>query len=82
MLGRPSFFVAFLLGAIVAETPHRHQVERTFEGMRDIFSAVFFVAIGLQIDARELWREAPLILGIAAVTLLARPMAVACDSCV
>jgi CPA2 family monovalent cation:H+ antiporter-2 len=53
---------AFLFGAIVAETPHRHQVERTFEGMRDIFSAVFFVAIGLQIDARELWREAPLIL--------------------
>ena len=23
---------AFLLGTIVAETPHRHQVERTFEG--------------------------------------------------
>jgi CPA2 family monovalent cation:H+ antiporter-2 len=68
---------AFLFGAIVAETPHRHQVERTFEGMRDIFSAVFFVAIGLQIDAREVWREAPLILGIAAFTLLARPVAVA-----
>lgn len=67
---------AFLLGAIVAETPHRHQVERTFEGMRDVFSAVFFVAIGLQIDARELWRQAPLILGIAGFTLLARPVAV------
>lgn len=68
---------AFLLGAIVAETQHRHQVERTFEGMRDVFSAVFFVAIGMQIDARELWREAGLILGIAAFTLLARPLAVA-----
>ncbi len=31
---------AFLLGTIVAETPHRHQVERTFEGMRDVFSAL------------------------------------------
>ena len=41
---------AFLLGTIVAETPHRAQVERLFEGMRDIFSAVFFVAIGMQID--------------------------------
>ncbi len=68
---------AFLLGTIVAETPHRHQVERTFEGMRDVFSGVFFVAIGMQIDARELWREAPLILGVAAFTLAARPVAVA-----
>src|SRR5688572_13740998 len=67
---------AFLLGTIVAETPHRHQVERTFEGMRDVFSAVFFVAIGMQIDARELWEHGALILGVAAFTLLARPVAV------
>ena len=67
---------AFLLGTIVAETPHRHQVERTFEGMRDVFSAVFFVAIGMQIDARDLWKEVGLISGIAAFTLVARPFAV------
>jgi CPA2 family monovalent cation:H+ antiporter-2 len=67
---------AFLLGTIVAETPHRHQVERTFEGMRDVFSAVFFVAIGLQIDVRELWTSAGLIAGVAAFTLVARPLAV------
>jgi len=67
---------AFLLGTIVAETPHRHQVERTFEGMRDVFSAVFFVAIGLQIDVRELWASAGLITGVAAFTLVARPVAV------
>ncbi len=67
---------AFLLGTIVAETPHRHQVERTFEGMRDVFSAVFFVAIGLQIDVRELWGTAGLIAGMATFTLLARPLAV------
>ncbi|PAW67920.1 MAG: hypothetical protein B9S34_03920 [Opitutia bacterium Tous-C1TDCM] len=68
---------AFLLGTIVAETPHRHQVERTFEGMRDVFSGVFFVAIGMQIDARELWREGLVILGVAGFTLAARPVAVA-----
>jgi monovalent cation:H+ antiporter-2, CPA2 family len=67
---------AFLLGTIVAETSHRHQVERTFEGMRDVFSAVFFVAIGMQIDARELWKEGVMIAGVAAFTLLARPLAV------
>lgn len=67
---------AFLLGTIVAETPHRHQVERLFEGMRDVFSAVFFVAIGMQIDPRHLWSELGVILGVAAFVLVARPIAV------
>jgi K+:H+ antiporter len=67
---------AFLLGTIVAETPHRHQVERSFEGMRDVFSAVFFVAIGLQIDLHELWRAGGLIVLVTAFTVVARPIAV------
>jgi len=67
---------AFLLGIIVAETPHRHQVERTFEGMRDVFSAVFFVAIGMQIDVHDFLQAGGLIAGVAAFTLLARPLAV------
>ncbi|HWL17300.1 MAG TPA: cation:proton antiporter, partial [Opitutus sp.] len=66
---------AFLLGTIVAETAHRHQVERTFEGMRDIFTAVFFVAVGMQIDPRILWSQAGLIAGVGAFTLVARPLA-------
>lgn len=66
---------AFLLGTIVAETPHRHQVERTFEGMRDVFSAVFFVAIGMQIDVRQVWDSAGLIVGVALFALAVRPFA-------
>jgi monovalent cation:H+ antiporter-2, CPA2 family len=72
---------AFLLGIIVAETPHRHQVERTFEGMRDVFSAVFFVAIGMQIDMRDMIPLAGLILGVSAFTLIARPLAVTSGLC-
>lgn len=59
---------AFLLGAIVAETPHRTQVDRAFEGMRDVFSAVFFVAIGMLIDlkaAAHLWWLALLLTAVA-----------------
>lgn len=67
---------AFLLGTIVAETPHRHQVERTFTGIRDVFSAVFFVAIGMQIDARQIWDEILIVGGVAAFTLVARPVAI------
>jgi CPA2 family monovalent cation:H+ antiporter-2 len=72
---------AFLLGIIVAETPHRHQVERTFEGMRDVFSAVFFVAIGMQINVHDLVSNAGLIAGVAAFTLVARPAAVTAGLC-
>jgi len=67
---------AILLGAIVAETPHRVQIERIFEGMRDVFSAVFFVAIGMQIDLSILADSALLILGLTVFTLLLRGTAV------
>ena len=66
---------AFLLGTIVAETPHRTQVERTFEGLRDVFSAVFFVAIGMQIDLHLLWSAGGLIVGVALFTFVARTLA-------
>ncbi|PTY03215.1 sodium:proton exchanger [Opitutaceae bacterium EW11] len=66
---------AFLLGTIVAETPHRTQVERTFEGMRDVFTAVFFVAIGMQLDVGLLRDSAWLIAGLAVFTICARTFA-------
>ncbi len=67
---------AFLLGCIVAETPHRHSVERIFEGMRDVFSAVFFVAIGLQIDVGMLGEAWWIILALTAFTLVVRVVAI------
>jgi CPA2 family monovalent cation:H+ antiporter-2 len=66
---------AFLLGTIVAETPHRTQVERTFEGMREVFTAVFFVAIGMQIDVRLIGEWWLLIVGVAAFTVVVRALA-------
>ncbi|MDD2762675.1 MAG: cation:proton antiporter [Opitutaceae bacterium] len=66
---------AFLLGAIVAETPQRTQVDRTFEGLRDVFSAVFFVAIGMQINLGEIGGNAGLIVGLAALAVVARVIA-------
>ena len=67
---------AFLLGMIVAETPHRVQIERIFEGMGDIFSAVFFVAIGMQIELGLLAQSWALILGLTLFTVVARSLAV------
>lgn len=67
---------AFMLGAIVAETPHKTQIGRAFEGMRDVFSAVFFVSIGMLINPAAVAESWLLILGITVFVLVARPLAV------
>lgn len=41
---------AFLIGAIMAESRQLLKIERLIEPVRDLFSAIFFVAIGLMID--------------------------------
>lgn len=66
---------AFLLGVIVAETPHRRQVERTFESLRDVFSAVFFTVIGLQTRWVDLGDNLGLVIGLSAFVLVARVLA-------
>lgn len=59
---------SFLLGAIIAETPQRPSVERAFAGLRDLFGAVFFVAIGMTID----WQLLPAALvPLSVMTILA-----------
>ncbi|WP_305042423.1 cation:proton antiporter domain-containing protein [Geoalkalibacter sp.] len=63
---------AFLLGAIVADMPQKSGVEKAFTGMRDMFSSVFFVAIGMMIDVRLMLEVWPWILGLGLFTLLAR----------
>lgn len=45
---------AFIVGAIIAECREIHRIEVLTEPIRDMFSAVFFVAIGLLIDPRAL----------------------------
>jgi CPA2 family monovalent cation:H+ antiporter-2 len=45
---------AFLIGAVIAEAREIHRVEALIEPVRDMFSAIFFVAIGLLIDPKML----------------------------
>jgi CPA2 family monovalent cation:H+ antiporter-2 len=66
---------AFLLGAIVAEIPQKGAVERAFTGMRDLFSSVFFVSIGMLIDFRLVLPVWPLVLGLVGFVLVARALA-------
>jgi CPA2 family monovalent cation:H+ antiporter-2 len=66
---------AFLLGAIVAETPQRPTVERAMQGMRDVFIAVFFVSIGMLLNPALLLKNWVLILSLGILTILVRTFA-------
>ncbi|MGC3963775.1 MAG: cation:proton antiporter [Rhodocyclaceae bacterium] len=55
---------AFVIGAIMAESRELHTIERLIEPVRDMFSAIFFVAIGLLLDPRilvEYWEPVAII---------------------
>jgi monovalent cation:H+ antiporter-2, CPA2 family len=45
---------AFVIGAVIAESREIYRIEALTEPIRDMFSAVFFVAIGLLIDPKVL----------------------------
>lgn len=66
---------AFVLGAIVAEIPQRISVDRAFAGMRDVFSSVFFVSIGMMIDVRLALTVWPAILGLVVFVIVGRSLA-------
>jgi monovalent cation:H+ antiporter-2, CPA2 family len=49
---------AFLIGAIIAESKQRGEIEKLIEPVRDLFSAVFFVAVGMMIEPAVVWEYA------------------------
>lgn len=57
---------AFMIGAIIAEARELKRIERLIAPVRDMFSAIFFVAIGLLIDPKVVVTHA---LPIALITL-------------
>ncbi len=66
---------AFVIGAIVAEAREIGRIEVLMEPIRDLFSAVFFVTIGLQVDPSLLLDQAVPILFLTAVVLVGKTAA-------
>lgn len=66
---------AFLCGAIVAELPAREALEKSFAPLRSVFSAVFFVSIGMLIKPDRLADSWLMTGALTLFALLARPMA-------
>jgi CPA2 family monovalent cation:H+ antiporter-2 len=49
-LGYNAALGAFIIGAIIAEAGALHRIERLIAPVRDMFCAIFFVAVGLMLD--------------------------------
>jgi CPA2 family monovalent cation:H+ antiporter-2 len=60
---------AFLAGFLLAGTPFKYQLSGQLVPLRDLFMAVFFTAVGLQVDVRVVADGWPLIL-VALVGLI------------
>ncbi len=63
---------AFLLGTVLGGTRHKAMLESSFEPIRDLFSAVFFVSMGMLMDVSLFVSDWPLILILTAFALAVR----------
>ncbi|HEY4069486.1 MAG TPA: cation:proton antiporter [Burkholderiaceae bacterium] len=72
---------AFVAGMLIAETEYKHQVETDIRPFHDVLLGLFFITIGMKLDAEEVWRHwvlvlaltiTPVVFKFVLVTLLAR----------
>lgn len=67
---------AFVAGVLVAESNHGEHVFELVKPFRDVFAMIFFVSVGMTIEPAALLSEAPIILALAAVVLVGKPLGV------
>src|SRR5664280_591672 len=72
---------AFIAGMLIAETEYKHQVETDIRPFHDVLLGLFFITVGMKLDALAALRQWPLVLAmtvlpvgfkLALVTVLAR----------
>lgn len=67
---------AFVAGLLISEVEYADQTLTYVEPLRDIFAALFFVAVGMLIDPIFLWEHLELILGLVLLVLLGKSLIV------
>lgn len=63
---------AFLAGALIAESGEQHKVEALIRPVRDVFSAVFFVAVGMLIDPLAILQHWPVVLSFLGLVIVGK----------
>ncbi|MGQ0649270.1 MAG: cation:proton antiporter domain-containing protein [Gemmatimonadaceae bacterium] len=67
---------AFIVGSLVAESGHGEQIERLTAPVRDIFVAIFFVAVGMLIDPRIVWENRGAVIALTLLVIAGKFIAV------
>lgn len=67
---------AFLAGSLVGESGESDTIEPLLRPLRDVFAAIFFVAVGMEIDPAEIAVQWPAILLLTTVVLIGATAAV------
>ena len=65
---------AFLGGMLIAETHYKHQVEADLIPFRDLFLALFFVTVGMQIDIGFFVSHIMEVFGLTIIIMLAKAL--------
>lgn len=60
---------AFVSGMAVAESGRGRDIQKAIEPLRSLFSAIFFVSIGMTVDPFVAWQSLPLALVLSAVVI-------------
>lgn len=63
---------AFIMGSILAETRERKRIEQLLDPIKNLFSAVFFVSVGMLIDPHSLGENWKAVVVITLVTLFGK----------
>ncbi|HSM91772.1 MAG TPA: cation:proton antiporter [Anaeromyxobacteraceae bacterium] len=68
---------AFVAGVLVAESGQAHRIEPLVLPVRDVFAAVFFVSVGMELDPRLVAGHLPAVAVLTAVVLVGKVAGVA-----
>ncbi len=71
-LGYSEALGAFMIGAIVAQTKKIGLVDNLIAPLRDMFSAIFFVSIGMMIDPTHLLLHWKMVLALSAIVIFGK----------
>ena len=63
---------AFIAGSLVAESGEEKQVEPLIEPVRDMFAAVFFVSVGMQVDPLQIAQHWPVVVVLSVVVVIGK----------
>jgi monovalent cation:H+ antiporter-2, CPA2 family len=61
---------AFVAGMLIAETEYKHQVETDIRPFHDVLLGLFFITIGMKLDAEAVWLQWPLVLALTVAPVL------------